>query len=347
MAGKKSSMIDDDFIDDGEEEHSFRDDSIGEFVHDVSLPEPSDKDKDKDKSKEKDELVIEVASDTPDKDKGRWVADDGKDGEPEFPSEDEIKNYSKDVQNRISKLTARTHAERRRADDLSRQLEAAAKFADDMLKRNNQLSALVEDGEKVLVSEHKSRLEAQLTQAKNAYREAHEAGDVAGMTAAQESLAKAAAALDRVSVHRPAPLPRVQQEEFDTVFKAPAAQPQKVDDQTRQWQEKNQWFGKDALMTAFAMGVHTELTKNKGIMPSDPEYWSSINKEMQKRFPERFQSQTAPRRTETIVAPVQRTGIVNPKKVTLTESQVKLAKRLGLTVEQYARQVMKEQLEKD
>lgn len=350
MAGKnKDSLLDDNFLEDEETEHSFHDDRFGEeFEHsaidvsDSSLPEPKDKSGD---GKKKAEFEIEVASDTPDKDKGRWVADDKRDGEPDFPNEDEIKQYSKDVQARISKMTARTHAERRRADDIQRQLAEAEKFAKELLQRNNQLSELIESGEKVLVSEHKSRLDSQLAAAKIAYREAHEAGDTNGMIAAQEAIAKSAAAIDRLSVHRPQPMPRVEESALQQVFRT-QAQPQ-VDETAKQWQEQNSWFGKDTVMTAFAMGVHTELVKNRGISPADQAYWTTLNSEMKKRFPDRLgqdRQSNQPRRTETIVGTAARTGQnTTPKKVTLTESQVKLANRLGLTVEQYARQVYLEQ----
>jgi hypothetical protein len=344
MPPKKGSLLDTDFLDDDEDDFSLRDDTEIDLADDkdkedieVDVPEKDEK-KPAKKDKE-DDLVIEVENDTPDKDKDRWVADDDKDGKPEEITEDDLRKYSKEVQARIKKMTARTHAERRRADDRERQLQEAIRVAGDLLKRNNQLSELVESGEKVLVGEHKSRLESQLMQAKVAYREAHEAGDVNGMASAQENIAKAAAAMDRVSTHQATPLPRISEEDFRRQF---APQRPEIDQQTQAWREKNDWFGKDTLMTGYAMSLHQELTRNRNIQPSDQAYWKTINTEMKKRFPEKFGDAPAngARRAAPVVAPAGRMGSSEARKVVLTESQVKLARRLGLTTEQYARQVM-------
>jgi hypothetical protein len=267
------------------------------------------------------------------------VADDERDGNPDEPTEEDLRSYSKKVQDRIKGMSARVHAERRAKEERERQLSEAVKFAESLLKRNNQLSELVENGEKVLIGEHKSRLETQLNAAKVAYREAHEAGDANAMIAAQEQIAKAAAAMDRVSVHQTAPMPRLSEEDFRRQF-APKQQPQ-IDPQTEAWRRKNDWFGKDTVMTGFAMSLHSELTRNRGISPNDPAYWRTINSEMKKRFPERFESEQ-PRRREVTVGSGERGGSSESRRVVLTESQVKLAKRLGLTTEQYAKQVLLE-----
>lgn len=338
MAPKKSSLLDGDFLDDDEDDFSMRDDTeidlhADEKDEEVDVDEKPEK---KPSKKKEDDLVIEVESDVPEKDKDRWVADDEKDGKPDEISEEDLRKYSKGVQERLKKLTARQHAERRRADDKERQLQEAIKVAENLLKRNNQLSELVESGEKVLVGEHKSRLESQLAAAKTAFREAHEAGDITAITAAQEAMAKAVAAMERVSTHQATPMPRISEEEFRKQF-TPAT-PQ-VDAQTQAWREKNDWFGKDTIMTGFAMSLHTDLTRNRGIAPTDPAYWKTINTEMKKRFPEKFES-AGPRRQATVVAPGSRSGSGESNKVVLTESQVKLAKRLGLTTEQYARQIL-------
>lgn len=337
---KKDDLLDGDFIEDAESENDFSardEDNSFEFT-----PE-------KEGEKEPD-LVIEVQSDAPEKDKGRWVADDEKDGEPDVPSEDELKNYSKSVQGRIKNVTARMHAERRAKEERERQLSEAVKFAEELLRRNNQLSELVENGEKVLVGEHKSRLESQLNAAKQQYREAHEAGDTTAMIAAQESIAKAAAAIDRVSTHRPAPMPRHSEEDFRKQFPAPKPQP-RLDDRTREWMEKNDWYGRDQLMSAYAMGIHKELTEVRGVKATDPAYWNTIDAEMRRRFPEKFETASGnsngSRQRRSPVAPAQRAGASEARKVILTESQVRLAKRLNITPEQYARQLVKEQRERD
>lgn len=285
------------------------------------------------------DVEIEVVDDTPLADRGRPTADNLSDDD----GETEAEKYSKKVKARIDKETAKTHAERRAKEERERQLNEAAELARRLIQENNHLKGLIENGEKVLVSEHNGRLESQLTQAKSAYREAHEAGDVNGMIAAQETMAKVTAQMDRLSVHQVAPLQRMDEaRELQRINPQTQQQPG-PEPEALQWQEKNKWFGRDEVMTSFAMGYHAQLVNREGILPSDKEYWQRLDGEMRKRFPERFSAGTAPRRTETVVAPATRSGGGRvTRKVTLTESQAKLARRLGLTLEQYAQQLAAE-----
>lgn len=346
-------MLDGEFLDGGTE-FNFDDDDNG------NLPEPKDEGKffsegeeidlsdDDAKAKEKakaksDDIDVDIVDDTPDEDRGKWVVDDDRDGEPEFPNEDEMKQYSKKVRERIKSMTARTHAERRAREAIERQLKEAHQFAERLYQQNQQLTEVVESGEKVLVGEHQQRLQGQLNAAKAAYREAAEAGDTDGQLAAQEELARLAAQLDRLSTYKPQPMPRMQKAEFDRAFAVQQQQqtPQ-PDRQAQDWQQKNRWFGRDEVMTAFAMGLHSQLVQREGIDPrrDSDEYYGRLDQELRKRFPEKFK-QEQPRRRTSAVAPANRGVGGNPKKVTLTESQVKLAKKLGITPEQYARELIK------
>jgi hypothetical protein len=328
MAGRENSLLDNDFEDfDEDKELVFGDD-------DKVDGSPKDTDKPA-------EIVVDVVDDTPDEDRGKWSAD-------KLPTDDdaddEREKYSRRVKERIAKETAKVHAERRAKEDRERQLNEAIEFSKRILAENNQLKGLIENGEKVLVSESSGRLEGQIAAAKAAYREAVEAGDVNGQLAAQENLAKAIAERDRLSTHRPQSLPRMDEKELSRFTVQPQQQQQVVPDQTAlSWQEKNKWFGRDEAMTAFAMGLHSQLVNREGILPSDgDQYWGRLDREMRKRFPERFQSGTA-RRSDIVVAPAARSnGGGATRKVTLTESQARLARRLGLTLEQYASQVAAE-----
>lgn len=287
------------------------------------------------------EVEINVVDDTPEADRGRPNADTVV---IEDDEETEAAKYSKKVKNRFDKLTAATHAERRAKEDRERQLNEASELARRLIQENNHLKGLIENGEKVLVTEHQGRLDGQLNQAKSAYREAHEAGDVNGMLAAQETMARVAAQLDRLSIHQAAPMQRMdEQRELQRISVQQPQQQTGPEPEAVAWQEKNKWFGRDEAMTSFAMGYHSHLVNREGIMPTDKEYWSKLDGEMRKRFPERFGSTTAPRRTETVVAPATRSasGKVS-RKVTLTESQAKVARRIGLTLEQYAEQLVAE-----
>lgn len=288
-------------------------------------------------------LEVEIVDDTPDADKGRRVAPLDT-AAPQNEDEEEIKSYSEKFQNRLKKETAKYHQERRAKEDLDRQLAAAADALKRVMNENNNLKNVVESGEKVLVGEHKTRLEGQLNAAKSAYREAVEAGDANGQIAAQEMVARAVAQLERLSGHRPQTLQRESFEDFEKNLRGTVQQPQpqvqEPSDKAKAWLERNAWFDNDVPMQSYALGFHKTLV-DKGLSPESDEYFSAIDREMRTRFPDRFRGE-APRRQATTVAPVNRTNNAQPRKVTLTESQVRLARRLGLTAQQYAEQLVAE-----
>jgi len=333
----KNSMLDNDFIEDDET-------GGGEKEHERwQPPEPAEVN-----PPQKDTSVnVEIGDDAPEEDKGKWVADDERDGEPDLPNEEEVRGYAKGAQRRITQMTARIHAERRRADEMARVNNEAVNLARRLMSENNQMKTFIENGEKVLMGEHNGRLQSQLQQAKNAYKEAHDAGDTTAMVAAQEQIAAAVAKLERASAYRPMNLPR----EDERVFNAPPSQaqppqPAEPDPEAVAWQKKNTWFGRDDAMTGYALGYHKQLVERDGVLPDNPEYYTKLNSEMRRRFPDRFRG--APeRRSASPVGAVQRTGSAQPRTVRLTESQARLAKRLGLTVEQYAQQVVAEQDQRD
>jgi hypothetical protein len=343
----KKSMLDSDFIEDAdfEDEKAENDDKwTPPEPTEVVTPERPGKVKGPD-------IAVEIGDDAPEEDRGKWVADDSRDGEPDIPPEDEVRSYAKGAQKRISQMTARIHAERRRADEVAREHQEAINLAKRLMQENNQLKNFVEQGEKVLMGEHRGRLQSLLEQAKVAYKEAHDAGDAQGMVVAQEQIASAVAKMERASAQRPLQL----QKEDESIFNRPAQQPQQpqVDPAAAKWAEKNTWFGRDDAMTGYALGYHKQLVERDGILPDQPEYYSRLNSEMRRRFPDRFRSSNgngaAPeRRGPPPVGAVSRTGNgVAPRQVRITESQARLARRLGLTVEQYAQQLVAEQDQRD
>lgn len=292
----------------------------------------------------KDDLDIVVVDDTPDEDRGKWTADKKPTDEGE---DDGALEYSRSVQKRIAKETAKVHAERRAKEERERQLQEAASVMQRILEENNQLKSLLETGEKVLVTENRGRIESQIEQAKAALREAHEAGDINGQIAAQENLAKLVAERERVATHVVNPIPRTDEKEILGRFQIqkPAVTP---DDAALDWREKNPWFGNDEGMTAYAMALHHQMVTKEGISPADADrYYGRIDREMRQRFPEKFARAGTPRRTDTVVAAPGRATGGNTRKVTLTESQVKLARRLGLTPKQYAEQLIAENGKKE
>lgn len=323
-------------------DQDFEDDDL--FGGGVKKSEPEFKDDDQ--PSDKLDVEIEIKDDTPEGDKDKWNADElpTKEGE----EEDEATKYSRRVKERIAKETAKVHAERRAKEDRERQLNEAATYMQRLIRENNELKGLIENGEKVLVSEHQGRLESQLNAAKAAMREAHEAGDINGQIAAQENLAKITAQIDRLSVHRVNPIQRLDEKEVERFKPAPVQHQNQPEAEAVAWQEKNKWFMRDDMMTSHALAYHNHLANAEGITPQDGDkYWGRIDKEMRARFPERFQNEgTTPRRTDTVVASPSRAsgnGAGKPtRKVTLTETQVRLARRLGLTPQEYAEQVVAE-----
>lgn len=318
-------LLDDDFLEDGD---------VSDTDEKVA-PEP------KPGKEAKDEIAIEIVDDTPDEDKGKWVASDEKDGEPELPNEDELRTYSKSVKKRISELTARLHAERRAREAEVRQFNELTEFTKGLMTENNQIKAVLENGEKVLVGEHKGRLEAQLASARRLLAEAQEAGDANGIATATESIARLASQMDRLSVHTTAPLQRASVEEFEKRY-APRPPQQEASDRAKEWAKKNPWFQNDTLMQAYAIGLHKKLVSEEGISPEGDEYWRRIDSDVRKRFPDKFKDERSAREKPVVVSGVSRGGAAK-KVVSLTASQANLAKRLGLSLEQYAQQLVAEE----
>lgn len=342
----KNSMLDNDFIEDGD----FDEQQDGRSER-WSPPEPTEVVQPQAGKAKGPDIEVEIGDDAPEEDRGKWVADDERDGEPDLPGEDEVRGYAKNAQKRIGQMTARIHAERRRADEVLRENQEAVALARRLMQENNQLKDFVQQGEKVLMGEHQGRLKSMLEQAKIAYREAHDAGDATGMVAAQEAIASAIAKMERAAAQPPM---RLQKEDESIFNRAASAQPQQQqpDPAAVKWAEKNTWFGRDDAMTGYALGYHKQLVERDGISPDQPEYYTRLNQEMRRRFPDRFRSNGSngampERRAAPPVGAVSRTGNGAPRRVQITESQARLARRLGLTVEQYAQQIVAEQDQRD
>ena len=289
------------------------------------------------------ELEIDIVDDTPPEDRDRPKKKVEK--EPEASEDDEISSYGEHVQKRIKQIKYEYHEERRAKEEAQRIREEAVSYAQKLQEENNRLRKTLDDGENTLVEQAKGRLEAQLQQAKADYKQAYETGDPDKLVDAQEQLTAIQTEKIRVDSYKP----RKRQEEAP----APQAQPvqqqkYEIDDRTKQWASENEWFGKDEEMTGFAFGVHERL-KKKGVDPANPErveeYYSAVDEAMRKRFPDKFDEveveEAPPRQTGNVVAPANWSA-KKPRRVQLTSTQVSLAKRLGVTPEQYAAQLLKE-----
>ena len=289
------------------------------------------------------ELEIDIVDDTPPEDRNRPKKK--AESEPEASEDDEISSYGENVQKRIKQIKYEYHEERRAKEEAQRIREEAVAYAQKVQEENNRLRKTLEEGESTLVEQAKGRVEAQINTAKAAYKEAYETGDPDKLIEAQEKLTALQNEKFKVESYKPA-----KREQETPVPPAQPAQQQKyeIDDRTKQWASENQWFGKDEEMTGFAFGVHERLKKN-GIDPANPqrveEYYSAVDEAMRKRFPDKFDEveveEAPPRQTGNVVAPANRSA-KKPRRVQLTSTQVSLAKRLGVTPEQYAAQLLKE-----
>jgi hypothetical protein len=279
------------------------------------------------------EFEVEVVDDTPAKDRGRKPAEP-----PTDVTDDELEGYSDKVKKRIQHFTRGYHDERRAKESALREREEALKLAQSIIEENKKLKSTVNQNQEALLEQAKRSADIELAQAKAQFRAAYEEGDPDKVTAAQESMTSAKLKADRVANFK---LPALQEEESAVEIKYTAPVQQQVaqaDPKVTAWQQDNPWFGSDDEMTSFALGLHQKLIK-QGVDPQSDDYYDAINRRMRQVFPDQFEESEPdekPRR-KPVVAPATRTAA--PRKIVLTTSQQAIAKRLGLTLEQYARQV--------
>jgi hypothetical protein len=237
------------------------------------------------------------------------------------------------------------HDERRAKEAADRERQEAIKYAQQVADENKKLKSSLSSGEEEYVKVVGNALEQQLIVAKRDYREAYDLGDSEKIIEAQTKMNDAQMRLSQLQQYRPQ-FKNAGQEPENPVYIQQNEQPSfKPDSKATAWQEKNDWFGKDEEMTSLALGLHEKLVRS-GISPTSDEYYRRIDSTMQKRFPENFgdatldEDQPAQRtKPSTVVAPATRSTA--PKKVRLTKTQVALAKKFGLTPEQYARETLK------
>jgi hypothetical protein len=294
---------------------------------------PDDDDiKEVDVEQEESDIEIEVVDDTPEPDRNAKPAT----REIDDPSDDELADYGEKVQKRMKELTFARHNERREKEAALREREEAVRIAQKLLDENKNLRQNVHTNQTALASSIKSKAESTLEMARKKLKEAQESYDTDAIVAAQEELTEAKFNYERVKNFKPAPL---QEPETQVYIPQNTQQAPTPDSKALAWQEKNQWFGPDEEMTAFAYAVHKKLV-DSGVDPRSDEYYERIDARMREVFPAQFGVKKAdPKRPATVVAPATRT--TGKKKVALTKTQEALARRLGLTNEQYAKEVLK------
>ena len=317
-----------------------------DFEFEVEGVEAQETEKVKEKeAKGKPEVDIEIEDDTPPEDRGR---------EP-LPQElvqeleaDELEDYSEKVKTRLKQMKKVWHDERREKERALREQQEAVTLAQRIIEENKTLKQKLSTGEMSFLDTAKNAANLELEVAKRAYREAHDVGDSEKIVEAQEKLTAASYKLQKLNDYRP-----TLQNENNAVEIQPKEQVEvpRPDQKTLAWQERNTWFGRDEEMTSLALGLHQKLEKQYGRQyVGTDEYWQNVDKTMRRRFPDYFGEEETTNgggkpvtRTETkpatVVAPASRS--TSSKKIVLKQSQLALAKKLGLTPEQYAREYAK------
>jgi hypothetical protein len=318
------------------------------------------------KAEEQSDIDLEIIDDRPEQDQRPQKAKDSGDDDI---SDDELGQYSEKVQKRLNKLKYDYHEERRQREAAERMREEAVRVAQQVTGKNQEYEAIISRGEAALVGQIQERAKLALEQARNSYRNAYEEGDTDKIIETQERLNKAQAEFQEAERYRnnleqkfkAQSQPQYsQQAAQQAAYQAAqqAARQQQVprpDPAAEEWAKGNEWFMKPGHeeMTALAYGSHTAAINN-GIKVNSPEYFEYIDNRVRSAFPEyewqdkrvdsRTASATANSRTSSVVAPSSRSNGAKPRKVQLSATQVSLAKRLGLTPEQYAKQLLKENM---
>lgn len=283
------------------------------------------------------EIDIDVEDDTPTEDRNRQPLPKELVDELEA---DELEDYSDKVKTRLKQMKKVWHDERREKERALREQNEAVNAAQRLMQENQNLRNTLSQGEGTLIKSFQQTAGIELETARRAFKEAYESGDADKLVAAQEHLQDVQQRISQLKAYKPTLQAReqpIQNTQQQSAVQAP-------DQKTLAWQERNSWWGTDPEMTASALGLHQKLEKQhgNGYVGTD-EYWSSIDTTMRRRFPEYFggAETKAPRagKSATVVAPASRS--TSSKKIVLSQSQVNLAKKLGITPEQYAREFAK------
>lgn len=302
------------------------------------------------------DFEIEIEDDTPPEDQCRKPSDPEKVKKLEVEVDD-LDKYSKDAKDKLIRMKRVWNDERRARELAERQEQAAIEAARQLYAENQRIRELVNSKAAEYQENQKETANIQLKAAKKEFKDAYEAGDSDAMAEAQEKMTKLQVELDSIKKGK---IEKSLQEDFGGVqprqqeqYVAPAQTPRapRLDPRVEEWQGDNPWFGQDRVMTSTALGVHEDLREKYGDRyVGSEEYYAELDKTMRKRFPDYFEEEYQEERPEpkadkpkakpaTVVASAART--TSPKRVRLTQSQVSIAKKLGLTPEQYVRELLK------
>ena len=320
-------------------------------MQEFKFPHELEEEKNVSVSAEEDRIEIEIEDDTPEQDRGRepMPVEAVKKLEVEV---DELDKYSAEAKEKMIQMKKVWHDERRAKEAASREREEAIRVAQQLLEENKKLKKAYSTGEQEYINTVKNATELELDVAKRSYKEALETGDSDRIVEAQSKLNAASIKADRVNNFKPSAL-----QEQENEVQIPQLQEKTVapDTKTREWTEKNTWFGNKKSMTAYALGLHEELIDEYGkdfvstdqyfkridtaVRDAFPKYFDALEPQTQVEIEDEPQKAQPKAKPSTVVAPATRS--TSSKQIKLAPRQVALARKLGLTPEQYAREFAK------
>jgi hypothetical protein len=290
---------------------------------------------------EQEELVIETPEEeAPEK----QAIEESEPEQKQASGDEELDSYSKGVQSRIKKLTEKYRQEERDKAE-------ALRVSQQLLEENKKLKSRMQALDTGYLSEYGTRIQSQTEAAKRAYKEAYEAGDTDKMLEAQQALSNIAIETQRYNTAKARaeqqakmqvqqPEQPVQQQQVQQ--QQPVQQQQQVDPRAQEWASKNEWFGQDKVMTAAAFALHSQLTEEEGFDPQSDEYYTEVDKRIRSEFPHKFQTAKKSGGGSQVASAgnsASRSNKQGRRSVKLTHSQVAIAKKLGVPLEEYAKYV--------
>ena len=293
---------------------------------------------------EENEVAEEIVIETPEEEapKEEKISSEEVKVETEEPAkekktqEDELESYSKSVQNRIKKLTEKYRQEERDKAE-------AVRLSQQLIEENKKLKTRVQSLDSGYLNEYGNRLESQALSAKQMYKEAHESGDTDKIIEAQELISKLAVEKQR---YESAKTKADQQAKVQVQKQEPVAQQQqpaaKPDPRAEDWATKNEWFGQDRVMTTAAFAIHQQLIEEEGFDPQSDEYYSEIDSRIRSEFPHKFEAAKKTGGGSQVASAnssASRSTKQGRRSVKLSHSQVAIAKKLGVPLEEYAKYV--------
>ena len=287
------------------------------------------------KTEDDDDFEIEIVDDTPDEDRGRPLAPEVTENDDDITvKDDEVANYKDEWKQRLRELSFKTHSERRAKEYAAKERDQAIELAKRLAEENKKFREFAGTTEKFAADQAKARAETDIAATKRMMKEAFESGDTDKFLDFQEQLQRLVNEHERYSNYKPVQTP-------ETQYEIPAPRPQ-PDSKAVEWANKNPWFeGQNEIekeMTGYAYAVSDMLIRDQKLDPRSDKYFQEINARVQRRFPEYFEKSEpavdATVRSASVVAPANRTT-KGTRTVRLTPTQVSVARRLGLTPEQY------------